>query len=115
MSPVSNKNLSEVAQEIAGAERDLDAKARRLWERIRIAPVLWKQRQYPDEANQYSERFWVVAIMGTRCLYFNHVEGGWGWGRFAEWGNVAEYHWQQDEIQLVIVQTLFAIDEGGAG
>jgi hypothetical protein len=105
----------DVAKEVAEAERDLDASERRLWERIRIAPVRWEQRQYGDEANQYSERFWVVAIMGTRCLYFNHVEGGWGWGRFAEWGSICEYHWQQDEIHHVVSQTLFAIDEGGAG
>jgi hypothetical protein len=57
----------------------------------------------------------VIAILGTRCLYFNHVEGGWGWGHFSEWGRIADYHWQQDEVAHVVNQTLFAIDEGGAG
>jgi hypothetical protein len=45
----------------------------------------------------------------------NEVEGGWGWGRYVEWGSIADFHWQQDQIQHVIAQTLFAIDEGGSG
>lgn len=102
--------LEQVAAEIAECERVLVGPQLRLWERMRIAPLLWSQNQYPEE-----NPFWVVAILGCRCMYFNHVEGGWGWGRFAEWGQVGEYHWQQDEIAQTVQQTLFAIDQGGAG
>lgn len=53
--------------------------------------------------------------MGRRCLYFNSVESGWGWGRFDTWGQICEYHWQDLEIQHVVSQTLGGIDEGGLG
>lgn len=100
----------QVGAEIAECESGLDGRSLRLWERMRIAPLLWRQDQYPGETP-----FWVVAVLGYRCLYFNYVEGGWGWGRFTEWGRVSEYHCQQDELLHTVEQTLFAIDHGGAG
>ena len=59
--------------------------------------------------------FWVIAVLGNRCLHFNHVEGGWGWGRFEQWGKISEYHWQDLDIHHVVLQPLFAIDNGGTG
>ena len=110
MSHRLQRTSGEVAEEIAKSERGLDARSLRLWERVRIAPEPWTQHQYPG-----GQPFWVVAILGNRCLHFNDVEGGWGWGRFSEWGQVGESHCQQDEIHHVVEQTLFAIDHGGAG
>ncbi len=97
------ENLTEeqVQSEISVAERELsepDGRAVRLWERIRIPPCLWSQSQY-----QIDSAFWVIAVLGSRCLYFNHVEAGWGWGRYDEWGKISSYHWQQDEIYHVVV------------
>jgi hypothetical protein len=101
---------TEVSSEIAAAEGELDARSRRFWERILVKPALWSQDQYPGLAS-----FWVVAILGNRCLYFNEVEKGWGWGRYSEWGRISEYQWQQDELQTIVAQTLFGIDRGGNG
>jgi hypothetical protein len=108
-------NLTEtlVQEEIATAERELiepDGRAVRLWERIKIPASLWGQSQYPIESS-----FWVIAILGNRCMYFNHVEGGWGWGRYDQWGTIESNHCQQDEIYHVVFQALFTIDEGGTG
>jgi hypothetical protein len=108
-----NLTESQVQAEIAKAEHELvepDSRAVRLWERIKIPASLWRQSQYPVDSS-----FWVIAVMGNRCMYFNHVEGGWGWGRYHDWGSIATYHCQQDEIHHVIFQTLFAIDKGGTG
>jgi hypothetical protein len=109
------ENLSEaqVQEEIATAERELiepDGRAGRLWERIKVPASLWQQSQYPIDS-----RFWVIGVLGHRCLYFNHVEGGWGWGGYREWGEIKSYHWQDLDIQHVVFQTLFAIDNGGSG
>jgi hypothetical protein len=82
----------------------------RLWERIRIEPRRWSHNQYPDTVP-----FRVIGIIGNRCMYLNEVEGGWGWGRYDEWGRISQYHWQQDEIHHTVYQTLFAIDNGGTG
>ncbi len=116
--PVGQKKMreltaEEVEKEIAVSEAELcvpDGRATRLWERIRIDPEQWCQEQYPGNGP-----FWVIGVLGRRCLYLNSVEGGWGWGRYARWGQVSEYHWEQLDIHHVVFQTLFAIDNGGTG
>jgi hypothetical protein len=100
----------QVIADIVASENEFDVRSRHLWAKLRIPPMRWSQQQYPGASS-----FWVVGILGNRCLYFNEVEKGWGWGRFSEWGVIAEYHWQQDEIPWAISQTLFAIDNGGEG
>lgn len=106
------QTLHSVQQEIAAAADELraDERALRFWHRMHIPPQHWSHKQYPG-----AELFWVIALLGERCLYFNSVEGGWGWGRYKAHGNISEYHYQQDEIHQVVFQTLFAIDHGGTG
>ena len=79
-----------------------------------LSLIYWLDDLETDEAEPWCG-LGVVGIVGRRCLYFNLVEHGWGWGRFSEWGTISEYHWQQDELHHVIGQTLFAIDSGGDG
>lgn len=103
----------DVAREIVESEaklREYDERAFRTWKRIRISPELWSQQQYPDIGP-----VWVVGVMGRRCLYFNGVEGGWGWGQDRKWGQVIDYHCQLDEIYQVVNQTVWATDNGGTG
>jgi hypothetical protein len=106
-----NLTGTQIQDEIEDAERELvepSGRAIRLWERIKVPASLWTQTQYPIDST-----FWVIAIMGDRCLYFNFVEGGWGWGKYHEWGRIDTYHWQQDELQHVVFQLLLAIDNDG--
>jgi hypothetical protein len=105
--------ISDVAAEIVAAERELnepDQRAIRLWERIRIPPRRWRSSQYPG-----TTPVWVIAVLGCRCMYYNELEGGWGWGRYTDYGTVSEFHWQNDEIHHVVFQTTFALLEGGTG
>ena len=105
-----NLTKTQIRDQISVAERELaepDGRAIRLWNRIKIPASCWSQSQYPIDST-----FWVIAVMGNRCLYFNHVEGGWGWGQYQERGRIESYHCQQDEIQHVVFQALFAIDNG---
>lgn len=66
----SQRTLAKVMGQISQSERELDDRAMRLWERVRVAPCRWAQQQYPG-----GNSFWVVAILGTRCLYLNDLEG----------------------------------------
>ena len=110
MRQLTKKELEKCISEAEHELKEEDERAIRLWQRIQKSPVAWSQEQYPG-----GDTFWVIAIMGSRCPYYNHVEGGWGWGKYTEMGKVCEYHWQQLEIQHVVLQTIFAIDNGGQG
>lgn len=110
MFPFSKEELENELEVSEGILREPDERAISLWERIRIAPELWSQEQYSID-----DLFWVIAVMGNRCLYFNHVEKGWGWGGFQKWGKISEYHWEQFEIHHVVFQTLWDINNGGKG
>ena len=88
----SQINFDQLCREVVEAESaldDLGARYRRLWDRVSIKPQKWEQEQYPE-----FDSFWVVAVMGSRCLYFNYLEYGWGWGQFESWGQISEYHWE---------------------
>ena len=110
---MSQLSEAEIKADITESEDELsriDRRAVNLWEKIAITPERWKQAQYSD-----NELVWVIAILGKRCLYFNYVESGWGWGEFENWGCIGSFHWQQDYIQHSVLQLLFAIDSGGQG
>ncbi len=110
MRQLTAKEIDEEITEAQSELHKLDERAMRLWERIQIAPEQWSQDQYVGTGPA-----WVIGILGNRCLYLNNVEGGWGWGRFAQWGKINGYHWEQLEIEHVVLQTMFAIDNGGKG
>ncbi|ODA36716.1 hypothetical protein [Planctopirus hydrillae] len=110
MAAISETEIHVELRNAEAALATLGERETRLWERVKITPTQWRHNQYPNVGP-----VWVVAVMGKRCLYYNAVEGGWGWGRFESWGIVADYHWQQDEIQHAIHFLLFAIDNGGMG
>jgi hypothetical protein len=110
-----NNNLTEtqIESEISKAEDELghiDTRALCLWHKVKISPALWLQNQYQDIGP-----FWVIGLLGSHCLYFNFVEGGWGWGKFEKMGEIEEYHWDQLEIQQVMCQTVFSIDHDYQG
>lgn len=95
-----------VAQSLAQLQPG-DAGSRALWELMQITPSTWAQQQYPEDGPH-----WVVAIMGNRCLYFNDVEGGWGWGRFTQWGQVDGYHRDQMQVHHLLRQMQSALCAG---
>jgi hypothetical protein len=105
-------SLATVEEDLREADRLLaeepDQRLLRLWERIRIPTEVWAQQQYPGVPP-----FWVVALMGRRCVYLNPVEGGWGWGGYERMGEVSTFHWQQDDIVAVVGWTLMTINEVG--
>lgn len=70
----------------------------KIWQSIRVTPVLWKCNQYPD-----IHEVWGIAIMGKQAMYFNEAESGWGWSAFTELNTIGSHHWQQDKINHLVL------------
>ena len=105
-SPVSEEDL---AHDIAEETRELDPRENRFWERIRVPPARWSAGKYAECVGG----FWVVGLLGVRCLHLNEVEGGFTWGRYSTPGTIDKIGYDQDELCHAIYKMLFAIDEGG--
>jgi hypothetical protein len=68
---------------------------RRIWEKIKLPKLQkWKQSPMGDEG----AGFWVVAIYGNHCLYYNDIEDGFNESIFSEWGKIDEYFCSQIEL-----------------
>lgn len=105
MAILSNSELRDVLTSAEMVIDQLGGRQRRLWKLIQVPPMRWNQSQYPGAGP-----VWVVAIIGRKCLYHNHVEDGWGWGSFDSWGEVAEHHYDQLELQHAISMTLHSLE-----
>jgi hypothetical protein len=57
------------------------------WERIRIRPIKWMLPPWGDEGGG----FWVVAIFGQECIWYNDVEDGFSVSRFTKPYRIDEY------------------------
>jgi hypothetical protein len=103
MDPLSS---DELMQRLQSGARDLDERQARFWERVQIPPTLWR-------CVPHGGVWWVVGVIGTRCLHLNPHEGGLTWGRYSTWGEIEICGHDQDELLGAIYKILFAIDEGG--
>jgi len=104
-----NSSLQELAEEISQAEKQLSELGKpylRLWQTLKVDPVRWPQQEYADAGQA-----WVIAIKGSECLCFNMIEEGWGWVAYSSWGELTEFHWEQDEIQYAISKIYSKIHE----
>ena len=70
------------------AEADMSAEFARFWHQIRLPlPELWQQHPWADEVCG----FWVVAVMGKSCVYYNDRTQGFALGSFSHWGRIDDY------------------------
>ena len=75
------------------------------WRLIKLKePEKWVQNPYGDEGGG----FWVVAVFGYRCIYFNDIEEGFNISSFKEWGKIDEYNCEQTELVHLIKEIVSA-------
>ncbi len=89
--PISENALLAM---IVTAETAMEPSALALWERIRIRPVKWALTPWGDLGGG----FWVVAVAGQECVWFNDIEDGFNTSRFKAFGRIADYWCNQDEL-----------------
>lgn len=83
--PVSERHLTDI---LHSAEQQMDPALQQIWQLIRLpAPELWQQHPWGDEGCG----FWVVAVFGKTCVYFNDISHGFNSSIFMKWGHIEDY------------------------
>jgi hypothetical protein len=102
--------ISEAAlrKRIAQGVKRMDAKARRLWEAIRIEPEKWQLSPYGDAGGG----FWVVAIVGRSVVWYNDIDEGFNRSRYSEYGQIGDYWRNDDELEVTLGYLMSALEIG---
>ena len=103
-------SLSKLSEDIRDALTKATAPEKRLWRFIRIAPTKWVHHPWSDKGGG----FWVVAVWGNNCLYYNDIEDGYNISTFKEYGVIEQYCSNQDELQWVLHRLVEQISAGNA-
>jgi hypothetical protein len=93
--PISEAKLLEA---IEAAEFAMQPCELASWCRIRIRPVKWPLSPWGDLGGG----FWVVAVMGQHCIWFNDIEDGFNASSFTAFGTIGEYGCNQAELDECI-------------
>jgi hypothetical protein len=64
------------------------------WNRIRISPIKWQLPPWGEMGGG----FWVVAIFGQECLWYNDIEEGFNISPFSVFGLIGDYRCNQSEL-----------------
>ena len=103
--PISEAELRDT---ILAAEGRMNPRIRRLWEVIRTPPEKWSEATY----GTLGGGFWVVAVIGSRAIWFNDIEDGFNCSRYEVAGTLLEYFCDQDELEMTVQRVLTCIETG---
>ena len=93
---------------MAVAESAMEPQVLGFWERMRIRPVKWALPPWADMGGG----FWVVAVVGHECIWYNDIEDGFNVSTYSTPGVIHEYRCNQDELQYTIYKIFRQIDAG---
>ena len=96
--PISENSLTDLIEQARQTMSDVEHV---LWNAIRLPHAdIWQLHPWADEGCG----FWVVAVMGNHCIYFNDISGGFAASRFSQWGNIPEFDPQPHSLEQLIGQ-----------
>ncbi len=105
-SPIEEPVLLDL---ITHAELILEGLDKSFWRLIKLnTPEKWLNHPLGDLGGG----FWVVAIVGNRCIYYNDIEDGFNVSTFTSWGEIDDYVSNQltlEELVSSIVSSRFCI------
>ncbi len=99
---------AELLADMAAAEAQMEPPALALWERIRMRPVKWALPPWGDEGGG----FWVVAVSGSDCVWYNDIEHGFNVSRFDVAGRIAEYWCNECELHHTMHALVWQAETG---
>ena len=96
-SPIEEPALFDL---ITHAELILEGLDKSFWRLIKLnAPEKWLNHPLGDLGGG----FWVVAIVGNRCVYYNDIEDGFNVSTFKSWGEIDDYYSNQLKYVVIIL------------
>lgn len=86
----------------------MDANQEKLWDLIRITPEKWALHPWGDHGGG----FWVVAIVGEMVIWYNDIEEGFNRSNYTQYGTIAQYWCNQDELEHSVQRIMNIISIG---
>ena len=86
----------------AEAEMEIEHPLSLFWERIKIEPQKWKLSPWGDEGGG----FWVIALIGKQCVYFNDIEDGFNISQWSTLLSIDSYYCNQAEL-IICIRSLY--------
>ncbi len=98
--PMSWKPISEVEllDRISSACDRMTPEQSRTWGIIKIHPQKWMEGTY----GELGSGFWIIAIIDSSVIWFNDIEDGFNQSSYTEFGKIAEYGYNQDELEWAV-------------
>lgn len=94
--PIEQKALLDL---IENSEWLMNEFQKSFWDIIKLKfPEKWAQHPWGKDGNG----FWVVAVYGNNCLYYNDIEEGFNESSFKIWGIIDEYFSNQTDLHEFI-------------
>jgi hypothetical protein len=85
----------EIEAMIAEGVAEMEEGVRHFWEQICIPPVKWQHSPWGDLGGG----FWVIAIMGQECMYYNDIEDGFNYSPYdMATGTIEKYLCNQSDF-----------------
>ena len=91
-------SLQELQTEIQKGVSNMTKEQENAWNKIKVEPNKWKE----FENGEMGGGFWVVAMLRNEVIYYNDIEEGFNISPFTEFGVIAEYRTEQDELQWTL-------------
>ena len=89
--PLSENKLMDMIDE---AELFMSPGCRKFWDYIKINPQKWSLSPWGDEGGG----FWVVAVIGNTCTYYNDIEDGFNFSSYKTFGQIDDYYCNQSDL-----------------
>ncbi len=102
-------SLSKLYDQIQKAETDLNGELLNFWQLIKLNPTKWLEKKYGDQG----DGFWVVAICGTKIIWYNDIEEGFNISDYKTFGQIEGYACNQDELRWVVIRLFDLVKFGG--
>ena len=102
-------SIIELYKEILEAENNLKGELWNFWQLINIDPIKWMEKEYGKGA----DGFWVVAICGTKVIWYNDIEDGFNISEYIKFGQIEGYFCNQDDLSLAVKRLFDLIKFGG--